>query len=214
MRRAFFIALILIVLLPLFCPAFAEDFKTAQTKNFTIHFQENLTTRDLGAVKEILESAHSDMVGHLGDIVPRAIDVVIFSSCGDFTYHTKLPWWSASATAGDAIYLQPISILKQRGVLENVIRHEVALVFIHNKWGEVAPIWFSEGLSVYYSGEIEILKREVASDRPKIDGVDDIDRLLLDHSDRNNNRWGYILAYEEVLKLMEKDDWESVFPDR
>jgi hypothetical protein len=208
LRRSVFFVVAAIILLSFFRSAFPVDFKTAQTKNFNIHFQEDLTAADLGAVKDLFESAHEDMVGHLGDIVPKPTDVVIFSSCGDFTYHTKLPWWSASAMSGGVIYLQPISILKQRGVLKNVIRHEVALVFIHHKWGEAAPVWFAEGLSVYYSGEIEILKREAIGDRPKVDGVDDIDGLLRDHSDRNKNRWGYILAYEEVLRLMENDDWE------
>ena len=74
-----------------------------------------------------------------------------------------------------AIYLQPISVLKERGILTNVVRHEVALVFIHHKWGEKAPLWFAEGLAVYYSGEMEILKREIVGERPKIEGVEDID---------------------------------------
>jgi hypothetical protein len=211
LRKSFFIALTSIILLSPFRLAFAEDFKTSQIKNFNIYFKEDITAEELGTLKKILESAYEDMVKYLGDIVPKSTDVVIFGSCGDFTYHTKLPWWSASAMVDGTIYLQPILVLKERGILTNVVRHEVALVFIHHKWGEKAPMWFAEGLAVYYSDEIEILKGEIAGERPKIEGVEDIDSLLGDRDDRSKNRWGYIMAYEEVEKMMERDDWESLF---
>lgn len=211
MRKSFLITVTLIILLSPFRTSFATDFKTTQTKNFNIYFEEDITAGDLSTLKEIFESAYKDMVKHIGDIVPKSVDVLIFGRCGDFTFHTKLPWWSASVMVDGAIYFQPISILKERGVLKNVVRHEVALVFIQHKWGEKAPLWFAEGLAVYYSGEIEILKRDISGERPKIEGVEDIDKLLGDRDDRIKNRWGYILAYEEVKKMMVKDDWESVF---
>ncbi len=139
----------------------------------------------------------------LGTTGAEPIEVVIFAQTGDFTAETGLPVWSASAMIDGAIYMQPTRVLAARGVLGSTIRHEVCLVLLSRRYGGGMPPWLAEGLAVYHSGEIESIRRGVSNDRPPIAGPTAIDALLLDRSDRQKNRWGYILAYEAVKSILE-----------
>jgi hypothetical protein len=192
--------------------AFAEglEFRVTQTKHFTVHFAEELTPAELGGLKADIEEAYVEVSRGLAEIIGgekinrRPIEVVIFRTTGDFTSLTKLPWWSASCVKGGAIYLQPMRTLQSRGILNEVIRHEIALVLIGRLSGEDGPpVWLAEGLAVHLSGEIERLRSQTKGERPKVSGTDDIDTILLNRVDIDKNRWGYILAYEAVAEIIE-----------
>ncbi len=218
--RPLFTAILFFFVLLLFTnTGFPEElrFKSAHTKHFTLHFAEALTTAELGALKKDLEEAHSDISRGLfelfgdADFYGRPIDIVIFKTTGDFTSTTGLPWWSASCAKGGSIYLQPARTLKSRGILSEVIRHEVALVFIKRLSGDdEPPVWLAEGLAVYLSGEIDRLKARTVGERPKVSGPGDIDSLLLDRGDIDKNRWGYVLAYEAVREMIDKGKGEEI----
>ncbi|MBN1573734.1 MAG: hypothetical protein JW984_11115 [Deltaproteobacteria bacterium] len=214
-KQLFTAALIFLGLLLFANQGFSQELKLrdSRTKHFTVHFAEALTTTELGALKKDLEDAYSDILRGLFEIVGgkdfngRPIDIVIFGMTGDFTSLTGLPWWSASCVVGDSIYLQPMRTLKSRGILSEVIRHEVALVFIKRlSGGGEPPVWLAEGLSVHLSGEIERLRARTRGERPKVSGTGDIDSLLLDRVDIDKNRWGYILAYEAVKEMIDKGE--------
>ena len=193
-------------------------FRESHTKHFTIHFAEALTAAELGALKNDLEDAYSDVSLGLSEIFGgadfdgRPIDIVIFAATGDFTSTTGLPWWSASCAKGGSIYLQPVRTLKSRGILSEVIRHETALVFIKRLSGDKEPpVWLAEGLAVYLSGEIERLKSQTRGERPRVSGTGDIDSLLLDRVDVDKNRWGYVLACEKVEEMIDNEKTGMLF---
>ncbi len=211
-RYTFFGAIILGCSLLLFqSMGFSQglEFKQSQTRHFTIHFGEALTTTELRLLKNGLEDAHGDISKKMGEIIGtsvgggNAIDVVIFKTTGDFTFHTGLPWWSASAFHGGSIYLQPMRLLKNRGILNEIIRHEVTLVFVGRlSVGNEPPVWLAEGLAVYFSGEIDRLKSQLKGERPKILGREEIDALLLNRDDIDKNRWGYVIAFDAVVEMI------------
>lgn len=220
----------ILVITFLFCALFLSPnqvspqglkFRVSQTKHFTIHFAEPLTAAELGALKVYLEDAHTEVSQELNAIfgnsnvagrpIDLPIDLIVFGTTGDFTSLTKLPWWSASCVKGDSIYFQPIRTLKSRGILNEIIRHEVALVFIKRLSGDnEPPVWLAEGLAVHLSGEIERLKSKIDNERPRVSGTDDIDALLLNRGDIDKNRWGYVLAYEEVMEMIENDKGKEI----
>jgi len=212
-RYTFLIAIILGCSLLLFpSVGFSQglEFKQSLTRHFTIHFGEALTTTELRQLKDGLEDAHRDISKKMGEIIGTsvggggAIDVVIFKTTGDFTFHTGLPWWSASAFNGGSIYFQPMRLLKSRGILNEIIRHEVTLVFVGRLSGTSnPPVWLAEGLAVYFSGEIDRLKSQLKGERPKISGREDINALLLNRKDIDKNRWGYVIAFEAVDEMID-----------
>jgi len=183
--------------------ALALDFSRIETRHFTIRFGDTLTAAEARKAGDAFETAYGQMEMTLGPVGSRPIGVVIFAETGDFTAETGLPVWSAAATIDGAIYMQPVSVLAARGVLESTIRHEVCLVFLLRRCGADIPLWLAEGLAVYHSGEFETLRRGLSGAHPPITGSADIDALLSDRDDKQRNRWGYILAYGAVREMLE-----------
>src|SRR5207245_3362905 len=81
------------------------------------------------------------------------LDIRLNESTGDFTARTGQPWWAAAATKGNRIELQPVAILKRRGVLFTTLRHELAHVVIDSVSNNRAPRWLEEGFAIYLAGE-------------------------------------------------------------
>ena len=177
-----------------------------ETAHFTVFWSGNGDQNEVERLSGLLEDAYQEYRS-LFDVDPasrRPVDVVVFASTGDFCHHTGLSWWSASAMIDGVVYLQPLSVLNERRILDRVAAHESALVFIHERYGDAAPAWYAEGLAMYLAGESEAAEAGLTSDRPEISHVSDIDELLTDRSDRERNSWGYVLAYEEVAGLIDE----------
>jgi hypothetical protein len=110
-----------------------------------------------------LEIARSDYLRRAAVLstalkIPR-LEVRINESTGDFTSRTGQPWWAAAATEGNRIELQPVTILKQRGVLFTTLRHELAHVIIDSVSNRRAARWVEEGFALYLAGEGQRISR-------------------------------------------------------
>jgi hypothetical protein len=182
--------------------AAALDLSLVETRHFAIRFGAT-SAGTIRGTADLFEAAYETMEQAVGKIDTRPIDVVIFAETGDFTAETGLAVWSASAAIDGAIYMQPVGVLSARGVLETAIRHEVCLVFLFRRFGTGMPAWLAEGLAVYHSGEIVIIRRGLSGEPPGVSNPAEIDVLLADRADRDRNRWGYVLAYESVRSLLE-----------
>ena len=90
--------------------------------------------------------------------IPR-VDIRLNESTGDFTSRTGQPWWAAAATRGNRIELQPVGVLKQRGVLFTTLRHELAHIMIDSISNKRAPRWLEEGFALYLAGEGQAISR-------------------------------------------------------
>ena len=63
---------------------------------------------------------------------------------------TGQPWWVAAATVGHDIDVIPIGLLRQRGILESTLRHEVAHAVVDAALGS-RPVWVREGAAMYFA---------------------------------------------------------------
>jgi len=70
-----------------------------------------------------------------------------------------MPPWAAAATHKNHIELQPVSLLKQRGILETTLRHELVHVVVEAVGGKQTPRWLAERLALYIAGEGKLLER-------------------------------------------------------
>jgi len=196
----------LIIILAAVILAGFSDHRILETAHFTVFWSGTADREGMERLTELLEDAYREYqpLFQVDPAARRPVDVVVFASTGDFCHHTGLAWWSASAMIDGTVYLQPVSILTERNILDRVAAHETALVFIYERYGNAAPPWYAEGLAMYLVGEDEAAADGLSGDRPEISGVSDIDGLLTDRTDRERNAWGYVLAYETVTGLIDE----------
>ena len=62
----------------------------------------------------------------LGLAGSRPLEVVIHETTPDFINATGQPGWAAAATRGSRMELQPLALLRRRGVIVPTLRHEYA----------------------------------------------------------------------------------------
>jgi hypothetical protein len=136
------------------------------------------------------------------------LDIRLNESTGDFTSRTGQPWWAAAATKGNRIELQPLPILKQRGVLITTLRHELAHVVIDAVSHNHAPRWLSEGFAIQLAGEGETikqyLKRGMLSD-------DELEKRLERPTSQQDMRGLYAHAYISVARMVREQGEASVW---
>ncbi len=65
---------------------------------------------------------------------------------------TGQPWWTAAAARDQRIVLLPASVLRQRGILDRTIRHEIAHV-LTAPYLRGRPLWVVEGAALFFSSE-------------------------------------------------------------
>src|SRR5262249_16595308 len=85
------------------------------------------------------------------------IEVFFHETTQRFSDMTGQPWWVAGVTHGRRIELQPLSVLKRRGILASSLRHEYAHAVIEAVSGGGPPRWLTEGLAISVAGEAKLL---------------------------------------------------------
>jgi SpoIID/LytB domain protein len=148
---------------------------------------------------------------------PGPFEVVVHAATADFIAATGQPGWAAGATRGRRIQLQPLDLLRRRGVLDATLRHEMAHAVMEVLSGATAfsppgspgpPRWMAEGLAIHVAGEAATL--------PRIDNKsrlsrDDLERKLMRSTTAAESRKLYAMAYHEVRAMIESDGESSVW---
>jgi len=179
-------------------------FLTISSEHFRVTYPADVARREADQVLNNLESARADFSHRasaaaisIGEI--PALEIRINGSTGDFTSRTGQPWWTAAATKGNRIELQPLGILKRRGVLTTTLRHELAHAVIdvvsHNR----APRWLEEGFAIFLAGEGSMFARYAT--KTKLPS-EEIEKRLERPRSQQEMRMLYSLAYNQVLYLM------------
>jgi hypothetical protein len=135
----------------------AKTYRLAEN-NVIIHFAEK---HDEPAAREILAiavSARQQLAEKYQLAFPAPVEIRLCPTTYEFCRMTGQPWWQASIYRRPVIYLQPVRVLRGRGILETTLQHELLhqLVDEHSKGN--SPTWLSEALAIYNSGEIAFLK--------------------------------------------------------
>ncbi len=63
---------------------------------------------------------------------------------------TGQPWFTSGATRGHVVDLLPLTVLRQRGLLESTLRHELAHALTSEQL-QRAPLWMQEGVATWAS---------------------------------------------------------------
>ncbi len=112
------------------------------------------------AVLALVRRARGDIARAAGVDPGSAPRVTVHPTVESFGRATGQPWFVAGATHGSEIDLLPITVLRRNGMLERVVRHEVAHVMLDPHL-EGRPLWVREGAASYFA-----VKAGRSEDRP------------------------------------------------
>lgn len=73
-------------------------------------------------------------------------EIYVYPDMESFRNGTGEPGWVAAHTQGNRIELQPLDILRSRGLVNLTLRHELAHVLTESRAKPGVPLWFREGL--------------------------------------------------------------------
>jgi hypothetical protein len=160
-----------------------------------------------------LENARADLLRRLEAASlrlaePGPFEVVVHATTADFIAATGQSGWAAGATRGRRIELQPLGLLKRRGVLNTTLRHEMTHAVIEVLSDGRAPRWMAEGLAIYVAGEAATLPRIEKKDRLI---RDELELRLARPASVAESRKLYAMAYHEIRAMIEEGGEASVW---
>ncbi|MCC7125311.1 MAG: SpoIID/LytB domain-containing protein [Acidobacteria bacterium] len=102
------------------------------------------------AVIAIVRRSRDQIARATGQPAPAALRVTVHPTVEAFGRATGRPWWVAGASSGTTIDLLPITLLRQRGIVEQTIGHEIAHVLVDQTLA-TRPMWVREGAAIHFS---------------------------------------------------------------
>ncbi len=181
----------------------AFRFLTISSEHFRVTYPADSDSRDANRALTLLESARADYLRRAGNAgisvggLPL-LEIRFNDSTGNFVGRTGQPWWAAAATKGRSIELQPLAILKRRGVLNTTLKHELAHVLIDVVSRGRAPRWLEEGFAIYLAGEGAMYSRA----RRGALSDDELEQRLARPRSQSDMHSSYADAYVRVTEMV------------
>jgi stage II sporulation protein D len=174
-----------------------------RSSHFVINVMGATDPREVERVLHLLESNRSMLVRRVSSAGIEFrfpdVEIVINKTAGDFVGRTGVPAWTAAATRNARIELQPLAVLKQRGILETTLRHELVHVVIDAIGGNQTPRWLAEGIALHVAGEGKMIERY--SKGPAIP-PDTLEQKLASARSADEMKAAYAAAYKTVREMI------------
>jgi len=169
--------------------------ETLSSAHFTIRFPAGRRA-DAEQVAALLEVVQKRFTARGLPAPAEAVTVVLHQSPAAFIQATGKPGWTA-ATADNRrrLHLQPPALLSARGTLASTLDHEYLHLALWDSTDPRVPLWFREGVVLYFSGE-----RPTAAVAAGDSGIS-LERALERPRSRQEMRRAYARALEETRKL-------------
>jgi hypothetical protein len=95
--------------------------------------------------------ARDELARTLGLAAPANVTLRFHPTTDDYERVTGQPWFTSATVIRNELHLLPLAVLRDRGVLDRTIRHEL----VHLMTDEVLakrPLWVREGAAIYFAG--------------------------------------------------------------
>jgi stage II sporulation protein D len=186
---------------------------TISSEHFCVTYPDDVDRRDANQVLNTLESARSDYLRRASAAAVAAniptLEIRLNDSTGDFTSRTGQPWWAAAATKGNRIEMQPLALLKRRGVLFTTLRHELAHAVIDSVSNNRAPRWLAEGFAIYLAGESKTFSQSATRGNNR--STDELERRMEHPRTQPEMKELYAQAYASVIEMIRNQGEASVW---
>ena len=103
------------------------------------------------AIAQLTTQARSDIARLLGVVPPPRVTIRFHPTTASYERATGQPWFTSGASVGGELHLVPLASLRERGVLERTIRHELVHLMADPVLRERAA-WVREGAAIYFAG--------------------------------------------------------------
>jgi hypothetical protein len=101
-------------------------------------------------VRQTLQ-ARDDLARRLGVTAPH-VTLRFHPTTDDYERATGQAWFTSGAVVNHELHLLPLAVLRERGVLERTIRHELVHLMADAALGK-RPVWVREGAAIYFAGQ-------------------------------------------------------------
>ncbi len=111
--------------------------------------------RERVRVEGLSRAALREFSAKTGVSPPRRVQLVFHPTVDAYVRASGKPWWTAGATNRNRVDFIPLSALRDRGLLERTLRHELAHVVTRERLAG-RPIWVQEAVAMNLSGDSRI----------------------------------------------------------
>ncbi|HMV47479.1 MAG TPA: SpoIID/LytB domain-containing protein, partial [Blastocatellia bacterium] len=175
------------------------------SEHFRVRYGAGNDRREVEGALRTLEAARADLLRRLETASLRLneaapFEVVIHATTAEFIAATGLSGWAMSATRGRRMELQPLTLLRKRGVAATALRHELAHSFIELLGAGQTPRWLAEGLCLHVAGEGRVMM-QVKISKPLPREV--LAQKLSKTVSAAESKVLYAMAYREVQALIQ-----------
>ncbi len=188
----------------------ASTHRFVSNPHFRVVYPQSLDAEQAERVLNILETGRVDLLQRVSEAGIKTrfpdLEIVVNETTGDFVGRTGMPPWAVAATRDNTIELQPLALLKRRGILETALRHELVHVLIDAMGAGQTPRWFTEGMALYVAGEGRLFERQAS---PL--SAEKIDRALASAKSADEMRAAYGAAYNFVKQLIRVEGENKVW---
>jgi stage II sporulation protein D len=129
----------------------------------------------------------------------------IYPSLDVYRNSTGAPGWMAAFTYGSTIRLQPVALLRSRGILDSTLRHEFLHLLVEEHARPGLPLWFREGLVLYLSDPNAAAGRTAGNFDPLA-----ADAALRLPAGRESAEQAYRASRDEIARLVQQNGKAAV----
>jgi stage II sporulation protein D len=108
------------------------------------------------ALLALIRRARDEIARVAGVDAGARLRVTVHPTVESFGRATGQPWYVGGATHGANVDLLPVTVLRRNGMLERVVRHEIAHVLLDAHLDGRA-LWVREGSAAYFAGGREVV---------------------------------------------------------
>lgn len=194
-----------------FTPTEQKRRALVSSEHFRLNIGGGAENRDAAQILQTLETAQKSLQERLQSAsihwTANAITQVhLYDSTSEFMTATGQPFWTAAVTHNNSIQLQPLAVLRKRGILTTTLRHELAHLAIENLNRRQVSRWLVEGLAIHFAGEGRWYSQPIPSR-----GLDELEKQLAAPASAQEMKQLYALAYQEVRRLMQRSGEAKVW---
>ncbi|MES1255765.1 MAG: SpoIID/LytB domain-containing protein [Acidobacteriota bacterium] len=120
------------------------------------------------SIARAVVQARDDMAQLLGMPSPGRVTLRFHPTTDDYERATGRAWFTAGAVVGDELHLLPLAVLRERGVLDRTIRHELVHLMADSVLAG-RPAWVREGAASYFAGERPIPGEPLDRPAPRVE---------------------------------------------